>query len=116
MLNGYDPLRPNEQVSIFLFRSLMFWFPLSTPQADHIHSLPALQMLQQDFLPVGKTHCVAMGEGFQTLLDKNHFFGATDAQALPQMLWDVAQQQSCPRRHTYGRKVGGAWNFLQTGH
>jgi hypothetical protein len=46
-----------------------------------VHVLAAPQLLQQDFLAVGKAHCIPMRECLNALLNKDHFFYLSDAQA-----------------------------------
>jgi hypothetical protein len=50
-------------------------------KAQHVYALAAPQLLQRDFLAVGKAHCIPMRECLNALLNKDHFFYLSDAQA-----------------------------------
>jgi hypothetical protein len=58
--------------------------PVRTIQAQDLYSLPAVEVLQQDFATVGKAHSVAVSEGFGALLHKGRYFDFPDGQLLLQ--------------------------------
>jgi hypothetical protein len=79
----------------------MLWFLFTATQTQHLRSLAARKLWQEDFATVGKTDPIAICERFQGLLNKRNFLDCTHTQAALQILWDVIQSEPRARWHTH---------------
>src|SRR6266481_6996139 len=73
-------------------------------KAEHIHSLAAAKILQEDLAAIGEAYCIAMGKCLSAQLDERHFLDLGQPQALLQLFWNVTQQQPSSRWDTEDRK------------
>jgi hypothetical protein len=81
-------------------------FLFAAAQTQHLRSLAARELLQEDFAPARKTNPIAICERFQALLNKRHFLDCTHTQAPLQILWDVVESQPRTWWHTHGWEAG----------
>jgi hypothetical protein len=84
----------------------MLSFLFATAQTQHLRSLAARELLQEDFATVGKTDPITICERFKALLNKGHFLDCTHTQAPLQILWDVVQSEPRAWWHTHSRQAG----------